>query len=597
MTLTRAIPRMVNALNVLSGTVILDGSANAATGVSVTGGNLQIGDAANPGAQLASTLVDVSSAGTLSGHGTINSAVLIDSGGTLAPGGSIGTLTISGSLVFNSGSFYQIELSPTQHSQTNVTGAPGTVQINGGTVVLVPQLGTYGATTFAILTSTGALSGTFSPTVVQSGSTTLMNPTLSYDAHDVFLSYGGGVSTLVVPPNGTANEQGVANGINGFIIGGGVLPPGFQGLAGLSGNALLNALDQLSGEASTGAERGSFQLMDEFLELMLDPFVDGRVGPLGVGGTAPGFAPEQQPTFPPDVALAYASVLKAPPSAPTFEQRWTMWGAAFGGANRTRGDPVVLGAHDVSTQAFGFAGGLDYRVNPDSVIGVALAGGGTGWGLSQGLGGGSSDAFQAGIYGRTRYGPAYVAAAADFGSFWMKTSRTAFAGDRLEASFNAQGFGARIESGYHFATPAIGVTPYVALQALAFHSPAYTETDLTGGGFALAYGARTASDSRSELGARFDHLDTLNGMPLTLRGRLAWAHDWVSNPLMPAAFLALPGSSFTVFGAVPAKDSALTSAGAELRVTPRLSVSAKFDGQLADGAQTYAGSGTLRYRW
>jgi uncharacterized protein with beta-barrel porin domain len=587
----------VNALNVLSGTAILDGGGNTATGVTVSGGNLQIGDAANPGAKLTSLFVDVSDAGTLSGHGTVAASVLIDAGGTLAPGGSIGTLTISGSLVFLPGSFYGIALSPTQHSLTNVIGAPGTVQISGGTVVLTPQLGTYGATTFAILTSTGTLSGAFNPTIVQNGSTTLINPTLSYDAHDVFLSYGGGVNTLVVPPNGTINQNDVAAGINGFILGGGTMPAQFQGLAGLSGNGLLRALDTLSGEASTGAERGAFQLMDQFLALMLDPFVDGRIGPLGIGGTAPGFAPERQASFPPDVALAYASVLKAPPRPPTFDQRWTAWGAAFGGSNRTNGEGVVLGSHDVSTQAYGFAAGLDYRLDPDTVLGFALAGGGTGWSLAQALGGGSSDTFQTGIYGRTRSGNAYVATAADFGSFWMKTNRTAFAGDRLEATFNAQGYGARLESGYHVATPFIGVTPYAAVQALGFHSPSYAETDLGNGGFALAYNARTASDVRSELGARFDHLATFNGMPLTLRGRLAWAHDWVSDPSLAAVFLALPGSSFTVFGATPAKNSALTSAGAELRVTPTLSVSAKFDGQLAGGTQTYAGSGTVRLRW
>jgi len=39
------------------------------------------------------------------------------------------------------------------------------------------------------------------------------------------------------------------------------------------------------------------------------------------------------------------------------------------------------------------------------------------------------------------------------------------------------------------------------------------------------------------------------------------------------------------------------SAGAELHVTPELDLIAKLDGEFAAGAQTYAGSGTLRYRW
>jgi hypothetical protein len=34
----------------------------------------------------------------------------------------------------------------------------------------------------------------------------------------------------------------------------------------------------LDGEVATGAEVPAPQLMDEFLNLMLDPFVDGRLG-------------------------------------------------------------------------------------------------------------------------------------------------------------------------------------------------------------------------------------------------------------------------------------------------------------------------------
>ena len=54
------------------------------------------------------------------------------------------------------------------------------------------------------------------------------------------------------------------------------------------------------------------------------------------GGQAMGFAPDEA-SLPPDVALAYAGVLKAPPPAP-FEQRWTAWGAGYGGGNSTSGN-------------------------------------------------------------------------------------------------------------------------------------------------------------------------------------------------------------------------------------------------------------------
>jgi uncharacterized protein with beta-barrel porin domain len=58
-----------------------------------------------------------------------------------------------------------------------------------------------------------------------------------------------------------------------------------------------------------------------------------------------------------------------------------------------------------------------------------------------------------------------------------------------------------------------------------------------------------------------------------------------------------PGASFVVNGAAPPPDSALTSIGAQFFLTPSLSMIAKFDGEFALSAQTYAGSGTLRYPW
>jgi outer membrane autotransporter protein len=269
-----------------------------------------------------------------------------------------------------------------------------------------------------------------------------------------------------------------------------------------------------------------------------------------------------------------------------------------GGGNRTSGDLAVIGSHDLSASTAGFAGGLDYRLTPDTVVGFALAGGGTNWSLAQGLGGGKSDALQAGVYGATRWGPAYLAAALAFTNHWMSTDRFAFAGDHLTASFNAQSFGGRVEGGYRFATIYGGLTPYAAIQAQSFHTPGYTETDAIANGFALTFNSRDATDTRSELGTRFDRvLAIYSNAVLALRGRVAWAHDWVSDPSLVPVFQALPGASFIVNGATPAKNSALTSAGAELRLANGVTLLAKFDGEFASHSSTYAGTGTLRYMW
>src|SRR5674476_1203230 len=67
-----------------------------------------VSDAADPAASLTGT-VGVTG-GTLSGHGTVIGDVSIGAGGTLAPGGSIGTLTIQGNLVFAAAASYMVEI-------------------------------------------------------------------------------------------------------------------------------------------------------------------------------------------------------------------------------------------------------------------------------------------------------------------------------------------------------------------------------------------------------------------------------------------------------------------------------------------------------
>ncbi len=165
---------------------------------------------------------------------------------------------------------------------------------------------------------------------------------------------------------------------------------------------------------------------------------------------------------------------------------------------------------------------MDYHYSPDTVLGFALAGGGTSWNLAQGLGTGRSDAFMAGLYGVTHQGPVYLAGSLAFANNWFTTNRIAL-GDQLTASFQGQSYAARLEGGYRFALPLdrglAGVTPYAAVQVQDFHTPAYSETDLTSGGFGLSYNAMTGTDTRSELGARFDDPTLVSNMPLILRAR------------------------------------------------------------------------------
>src|SRR5215467_2273285 len=113
----------------------------------------------------------------------------------------------------------------------------------------------------------------------------------------------------------TVNQLNVGHAIDNFFNNGGVLPPAFVSLFNLTGANLTTALDQLSGEPATGAQKVGFQLTNQFLDLMLDPFVDGRCG-IGRTDYPPLGSPrdydcETRPSAL-GIALAYASVLKEP---------------------------------------------------------------------------------------------------------------------------------------------------------------------------------------------------------------------------------------------------------------------------------------------
>jgi uncharacterized protein with beta-barrel porin domain len=568
-----------------AGTLTLTG-ANTFTGATtVNGGTLEV-----DGSIAASSSVTVNAGGTLSGTGIVDPAVTtIMSGATLAPGSTAnptGTLTISGNLAFQSGALYVVQVNSSGAASTTVSG---TATLSGASVQTVFAPGSSITKSYDILHATGGLGGTMFSGV--SGNLPAgFSENLSYSGTDVFLNLTGGLGAA---GGLNRNQQNVANTLNAFFNNGGALPPGFANLFGLSGGTLGNALSQVSGEAATGAEKAAFQMTTQFLELLLDPWASDRGG----GAGASGFAPEQQAGLPPDVALAYASVLKAPPA--NFDARWNVWGSAFGGSSNTNGNPVT-GSNNLTAGDYGFAAGADYRATPNTILGFALAGGGTNWNLAQGLGGGHSDAFQAGLYSKTTFGSAYVSAALSFANHWFTTNRTAL-GDQLTATFEGQDYAGRIEGGYRFALPvshaSLGITPYAALQTQLLHTPGYSETDLSGGGFGLDYGAMSATDTRSEIGARFDNLQLIDGMPLILRARVAWAHDWVSDPALQAAFQALPGSSFIVNGAALPTDSALITASAELHLNATWSLLARFDGEFASNSQTYAGTGTLRASW
>jgi len=342
--------------------------------------------------------------------------------------------------------------------------------------------------------------------------------------------------------------------------------------------------------------------MNLFMSLLTDVFGSGRSGtpgatPYADDTSANAYAATGKGGRGKDARDALASVYRKAPAA-TFEQRWDVWAAGYGGSQTTDGN-AVLGSNNTSSNVYGTAVGLDYRFSPSTIAGFALAGGGTGFNVN-GLGWGRSDLFQAGAFVRHTAGPAYITAALAYGWQDVTTNRivTAAGTDQLRAQFNANTFSGRVEGGYRYATQWIGLTPYAAAQATLFSLPSYSEFAVVGSNtFALNYAAKDVTSTRTELGLRADRSFAAAGGLMTLRGRLAWAHDYNPDRTVGAVFQTLPGTAFVVNGAVQARDSALTTASVQVSWMNGWSAAATFEGEFSSVTRSYAGKGVVRYTW
>ncbi len=532
--------------------------------------------------------VTVNAGGTLGGNGSVGN-VLVD-GGTLSPGNSIGTLTVQGSLTFTTASTYLVEVSAAASDRTNVTGAATL----GGAAVNASFTGTTFQKQYTILNAAGGVSGSFAGPVNSNLPSNLIS-SLSYDANNVYLNLA---LNFAATGKLSGNQAAVGNAITNSFNSTGSVTAAF-------GVLTPAGLTQASGELGTGSQQTTFDAMNMFLGVMTDSFTEGRGG-MSANGGASQFAGDTMSYASTGMSRAkaardaYAAIYRKAPPQQTFEQRWSVWAAGFGGGQSTDGGTAV-GSNSTTSRIFGVAVGADYRISPDTIAGLALAGGGTNFTVANALGGGRSDLFQTGAFIRHGFGPAYLLGALAYGWQDVTTDRTVtIAGiDRLRAQFNANALSGRIEGGYRFITPwSLALTPYAAGQFTTYDLPSYAELVLSGSSaFAVAYGAKTVTATRSELGVRSDRSIALQDGILSLRGRLAWAHDYNTDRSVAATFQTLPGASFVVNGAAPASDAVLTTASAAMNWTSGWSAALTFEGEFSDVTSSYGGKGVVRYTW
>ena len=489
--------------------------------------------------------------GTLSGVGKIVGATRIDSG-FLKPGDGTPdqSMKVEGSLTFLSPATYAVVLDPTTSSFVTVTGNAALA----GKVQATFKPGTYVTKTYTILKA-ASVSGKFDSLEAQ-GNPAGFKYFLSYTDKEAQLSLLSQLAQLSSSDLNLAQRR-VGAAIDTYFNNGGPLPASFLPLYSLVGQARGAALSQLTGEAATGAQSSAFGLMGGFLNMLGDSASMSRVGARVPGASG-----------------------------------WSVWAEVFGAGDHVSGDSLS-GTHALTDRSGGLAAGADYRVSEDTLLGFSLAGAGTSW-STQGLGNGSTNAFMAGLYGRQQLGAAYVSGSFGFANHWMSTERTALGGTQITADMKGQSWAGRLETGYKLTTTYGAWSPYAALQAQSFHTPAYKEFDRAWGDFSLSFASQTSDSTRGELGLRFEHAFKLDGgQAWKFRARAGWAHDWTSAPSLTATFQSLPGASFVTSGAKRAPNIALLSAGVETEVVKNVTLGAKLDGQWGRAAMGYGGTAVL----
>ena len=552
-----------------AGTLALAGANTYAGGTAVTAGALLLENAS-----LASG-VTVGTGAIFGGTGTVTGNVT--NGGTLALNTG-GPLNVSGTYTNNAGSTYQVQVVPTKSGLLDVTG---NAVLNGGTVAVMAGNGNYTrGSAYNILTASAGVTGAFAGVT---SNLAFLTPSLSYDANTVYL-------TLLQSSNAfskgaqTANHGAVAaaldkanNNVSGDFA---TVLDAIVQLDTQQGPAALNAI---SGQSYANLGTFNTQTAGAFMSAVGSQ-LSALHGGQGRGGTYVALA------APPEQACDVAC------DAPPEPARFGAWLSGVGGLGS------VLGNANAGTMTYNFGGtavGVDYRVRPDLLVGVAAGYvGGTQW-VSGFTGQAYTDAVSGSLYASYTPGNLYVDGLVGY----------AYASNRMTRVIAIPGLAARtaqgttaanqlmglLESGWRFDVPLAlpaSVTPFARLQGSTTTQNGFTESGANS--LDLVVQQQTVNSLRSTFGV--DLSATLS--KTTIGVRLGWQHEYAdtSRP-MTASFSGAPGTPFTVFGATPQRDSAVLGLGASYQVADATEVSLRYDGELGGGTNNNALTLGLRMRW
>ncbi|WP_152979591.1 autotransporter domain-containing protein [Stenotrophomonas daejeonensis] len=527
--------------NTLTGDVSVDGKAGVFyltdTG-SLDGSNLWVNQGV---AMINGTLTGgrtvVGAAGTLGGSGTLGD---LEVRGTLSPGNSIGTLTVTGDYVQKAGSTYLVELLPPSSSDT--VNVAGSASIEGGTLKLVQTGGNFLlGQQYTLLTAAGGVSGAFDA-LDTSAMSPFLKPTALFSANGLQLAIERG-QALASAAN-TANQKAVATAADGLGDSSGLL----QRLVLLSADQAPAAFDQLGGELHASARS---LLVQDSRQLRNSALARARHGQDAF--TAQGDA----------------------------ESGVGAWAEVQHGSSRLDADGNAAQAKASGSTTLV---GADLQLDGGWRFGVL---GGTGRSDIAIADRGSKadvDGKHAGAYVGQHWGGFGVRAG--YAQSWqtLKTHRKVdFTGlqDSTYAKYDGTTEQAFVEAGYRFGFGRGGVEPFAQYAQVRVKTDAARES---GGLSALALAGDTFKTDLAVAGVRFNADLAASGQAqswLSLRGSLAWQRaNGDRVPVSNASWNG--GGSFAVTGAPLVRNATLAELGVAARLSANTLLELGYTGMLAD---------------
>lgn len=474
----------------------------------------------------------------LGGNGTAD-AVVVASGGTLAPGNSIGRLSV-GSIAFQPGSTYRVELNDGGNAagaNNDLLAVSGAAAL-GGTVHVTPVNPTDSGATYVpgtrytILTA-ASVTGTFAGLTDDFA---FLNFALSYSPTAVFLTSELARTTFCLDGLG-ANR--CATGDGAFSTGGGAL---FDALLLLSDSQAPGALDQLSGEIHASVPTALL--------------ADAR--------------------FARDAALRR---LAAPEGGGAWLSGYGSWGDWDGDGN-TAG---------FRRDARGAFLGADLALGDNARLG-AFAGYGTS-DLAASVRNSTAEAktVQVGAYAGGRWGGFALGVGGAIAWHDVTTRRgVAFSGfsDSLAGAYDARTAQAFAEASYRLELGSTQLEPFARLALVSFESNGFAET---GGAAALAGNVGDRDVTHTTLGLRAGTAIPVGLGSVRLIGSAAWQRTLGGR--LPSSTNSLAGGDpFTVAGVPLARDTLALDAGLSANLGGGAAFEAAYAGQVGSSANEHGGT-------